>query len=110
MIIRCIKAILALTREQVRALYSIAMLFGIVALSVESWVLLGIAYNAAQEGEASAFFGLLVTRLRYVSVLTGMFALIVALVVFGADYFRAKWGDNELSAGKGEGKGEGNVK
>jgi uncharacterized protein YqgC (DUF456 family) len=39
--------------------------------------------------------------LRYDAILVGLFALIVALTVFGADYMRAKWGDREVGFGKG---------
>ena len=94
MIIRCWKALLSLTRQQVRSLYAIAMLGGIVALSAESWLLIGLAHGA--EGE---WFSLLLERLRIVSALTGMFALIIALTVFGADYFKAKYGGAEFEAG-----------
>lgn len=88
------KALLSLTRQQVRSLYAIAMLAGIVALSAESWVLLGLASGA--EGQ---WFQLLLERLRIVSGLTGLFALIVALTVFGADYFKAKFRDVEFESG-----------
>ena len=97
--IRCWKALISLTREQVRSLYAIAMLLGIVALSVESWILLGFAHHAAKED--GPMFGLIVRQLEFIAILTGIFALIVALVVFGADYLKAKYKDVELSAGKG---------
>lgn len=95
------RAACGLTRAQVRSLYSIAMLAGIVALSAESWVLLGMAKGAAS-GDPR-WFNLLVERLRYDALLVALFALIVALTVFGADYFKARWGDKEFEAG---GKGE----
>lgn len=91
------RGIIGLTRAQVRSLYSVAMLAGIVALSIESWVLLGMAKGAAS-GDPR-WFNLLVERLRYDAMLVGLFALIVALTVFGADYFKAKWGDREFEAG-----------
>lgn len=97
MIARFLKAITSLDRAQVRSLYSVAMLAGIMALSVESWVLLGMAKGAAS-GDPR-WFNLLVERLRYDAMLVGLFALIVALTVFGADYFKAKWGDREFEAG-----------
>lgn len=99
MIVRCFKAFLSLSREQVRSLYSIAMLAGIVALCAIGSVVMFFAYDAATENPA--WFGLAVEVVRYVFALIAMFALIVALTVFGADYFKAKWGDNEFAAGKG---------
>lgn len=85
---------LSLTRQQIRSLYALAMLGGIVALSAEAWLLIGFASDA--EG---AWFALLLERLRIISGLTGLFALIVALTVFGADYFKARYGDKEIGFG-----------
>ena len=90
-------AMLSLTRTQIRSLYALAMLGGIVALSVEAWFLVAFASDAQ-----GAWFGLILERLRIVSALTGLFALVVALTTFGADYFRAKYGDNEVEFGDRE--------
>lgn len=88
------RAMLSLTRQQIRSLYAIAMLGGIVSLSAEAWILVGLASDA--EGQ---WFVLLLERLRIVSFLTGMFAGIVALTVFGADYLKAKHGETEIEFG-----------
>lgn len=98
---RLFRALIGLSREQVRSLYSVAMLGGIVALSAESWILLGMAKGAAS-GDPR-WFALLVERLRFDAILVGLFALIVALTVFGADYFKAKYGDKEVGFGSGGG-------
>ncbi len=98
-----LKAVINLTRQQIRSLFSVAMLSGIIALSVENWSMLALAYHAMEQGEPfTAWFGLLLERTRYNSGLQAWFALIMGLVVFGADYFRAKWGDREFSAGSDE--------
>lgn len=99
------RAIVGLNREQVRSLFGIAMLAGIIALSMENWAIMALARHAIESGDTfRIWFDLLLERTRYNSALQGFFAFIMGLVVFGADYFRARWGDKELSAGKGEGQ------
>lgn len=91
------RAIVALLFRQIRSLFAIAMLVGIMALSVENWVLVGIAHHAVSGGESmSGFFALLIERLRYNSALQAWFAVILGAVVFGAEALRAKWGDKEI--------------
>jgi len=97
------RAIVALNFRQVRSLFSIAMLAGIIALSVENWVLLGLAHHSIEKGETlMVWLGLLVERTRYNSALQGWFSFVLGMVVFGAEYFRAKWGDKEIGAGRGD--------
>lgn len=99
------RAIVSLSMRQVRSLFAISMLAGIIALSFENWVIIGLAHNAVEGGEMfRIWFDLLLERTRYNSILQGFFAFIMGLIVFGADYFRAKWGDKELSAGNGAGE------
>lgn len=101
------RAIVALDFQQVRSLFAIAMLCGIIALSMENWVLTGLAHHAVSEGEAmTGWLTLLIERLRYNSGLQAWFAIIMGLIVFGAEYFRARFGDKEFSAGR-RGVGEG---
>ena len=99
------RAIVSLTQKQVRSIFAIAMLSGIIALSVENWALIALAHQAVEQGDTfRIWFDLLLERTRYNSILQGFFAFIMGLIVFGADYFRARWGDKELSAGKGDEK------
>lgn len=101
------RAIVALDFRQVRSLFSIAMLCGVVALSLENWVLVGLAHHSIEQGEAAALWiGLLIERLRYNSGLQAWFSVILGLVVFGAEYFRARWGDKEIGAGRGPQPGD----
>ncbi|WPZ05473.1 hypothetical protein [Pelagerythrobacter marinus] len=90
-------ACLSLTRAQVRSLYSIAMLAGIIAFCGAGAVLLWFAYDAALFNPQ--WFRLATEAIRYIFALIAMFAAIVALTVFGADYFKAKYGDAEIEAG-----------
>lgn len=97
------RAVICLTGREMRSLFSVALLCGIIALSIENWVMVGLAHHAIESGDMfRVWFDLLLERTRYNSALQGWFAFILGLIVFGADYFRAKWGDKELSAGKGE--------
>lgn len=91
------RATVSLTRAQVRSLYSVAMLAGIVALSAEGAILIGLAEDAALHN--LLWFKLLVEVIRYLFGLIALFAMFIGLIVFGADYFRAKWGDKEFEAG-----------
>jgi hypothetical protein len=95
------RAIVALTGRQIRSLFSIAMLSGIIALSVENWVMMFLAYDAGRGEVLNGWFKLIIERTRYNSGLQAWFAVILALIVFGADYFRAKLGEKEISFGKG---------
>lgn len=95
------RAVIALNFRQVRSLFSIAMLCGIISLSVENWVYMALAHHSITEGETMmTWLGLLVERTRYNSGLIAWFSVILGLIVFGAEFFRAKWGDKEFSAGK----------
>ena len=101
---RAIRAAFDLDRRQVRSVFSLALLGGIIALSVENWILLALAYDAIRDGGSlKVWWGLLIERTRYNSALQGWFAVIMALVVFGADYFRAKYGDSEVGFGRRKG-------
>lgn len=90
-------AILSLTRQQVRSIYAIAMLAGIVAYCAMGALVLFFAYDAALENRD--WFRMAWEVLRYIFFLIAMNAAIVALTVFGADYFKAKYGDKEVEFG-----------
>lgn len=97
------RAIVALNFQQVRSLFSIAMLCGIISLSIENWAYMALAHHAISEGETlKAWLGMLIERTRYNSALQAWFAFIMGLIVFGAEVFRARWGDKEISAGKSD--------
>jgi hypothetical protein len=96
------RAIVALTFPQVRSLFAVAMLCGIISLSAENWALMVLAHHAVEDGETmKAWLGLIIERTRYNSGLQGFFALILGLTVFGAQYMRARWGDKEIGIGRG---------
>lgn len=96
------QAVIGLTRPQVRSLYAVAMLGGIVALSVQGWAMVALLHDLAHGGSFDInLFGALLFVLKWTFYLIAGHAACVALVVFGADYLRFKYGDAEVSAGKG---------
>lgn len=92
-----------LTPQQMRSVFSLSMIGGMIALTgINVWYTYR-AERAVKQGEAfKPFFALLVEQVRIYSGLIGWFAVIMGLIVFGADYLRAKWGDKEVGLGKGQ--------
>lgn len=91
-----------LTGRQVRALFSLALLGGIVIHSATNWIYIFIVHSMVIEGDLNmVFFGMILEQMRFNSAIIGLFALFVALIVFGADYMKAKYGAAEVSLGKG---------
>lgn len=96
------RAIVALTQQQIKSLFSIAMLTGIIVLSWQNMGLTYVAARAVEKGDTfTSFFALIQEQMRFNSALIAWFAFILGLVVFGADFVRAKWGDKEFETGKG---------
>lgn len=102
MITNVFKFFLNLTTQQMRALFSLAMVGGIISLSMQNVWYTYRAEQAILRGTVYiGFFNLLLEQLRFNSGLIAWFAVIMGLIVFGADYFRARWGDKEVGMGKG---------
>lgn len=92
-----------LTGRQMRALFSIAMLGGMIANSITNWFYIRMVHHMVEDGEVNmSFFGMIMEQMRFNSGLTAWFAVILGLIVFGADYLRAKHGETEISFGKGD--------
>ena len=90
-----------LNRTQMRNVFSLFMLAGILALSTTNWVYMGLAKSASQKNDL-IWLGVVIEQTRFNSILIGFFAFIVGGIAFGADYLRAKHGDTELALGKGK--------
>lgn len=90
------RALIGLSREQVRSLYSVAMLGGIVALCCLGFTFIWWGEDAALVNVL--WFKMLAEVIRYVFALIALFALIVGMTVFGAEHFSLKWADKEFSA------------
>lgn len=95
------RAVISLTSGHIKSIFSIAMLGGIISLSMENWAIMRLAYVAVEQGDTfRPWFDLLLERTRYNSILQGFFAFILALIVFGADRFSAKIAGQEIEAGR----------
>jgi hypothetical protein len=91
-----------LSPQQMKSVLTLAMIGGMISLSAQNVWYTFIAKEALHHGEQYLpFFGLIHQQIEFNSYLIGWFALIMGLIVFGADYFRAKWGDKDLGFGKG---------
>lgn len=91
-----------LSRQQMRSVFSLAMIGGMVALSTQNVLYAYLARRAVDQGAAyQPLFALILEQMRFNSALVAWFALILGLVVFGADYFRARLGEKEIEFGEG---------
>jgi len=90
-----------LSRQQMRSLFSVAMIGGVIALSTQNLLYTYLARRAVDEGDTyRPLFLLIQEQMRFNSGLIAWFALILGLVVFGADYFRARLGEKEIEFGE----------
>jgi hypothetical protein len=95
-----LRALVNLTRTQMRAIFSLAMLGGIIALSFQN---LGLMFLVEKRnaGIESLFGQMALNQQWWNNAIMGGFATILGMVVWGADYLRAKYGGMELEAGDG---------
>jgi len=93
-----LRALVGLSRQQVRSLFSVALIGGIIALSTQNVLYTFVAWRAV---DRVPLFALVQEQMRFNSALSAWFALILGLVVFGADYFRARLGEKEIEFGDG---------
>ncbi|AIT81210.1 hypothetical protein [Novosphingobium pentaromativorans] len=100
-VVSALTVLVNLTRQQMRALFSLAMIGGMISLSGQNFIYTYFARRAVARGEAyRPLFDLIQEQMRFNSALVAWFAVILGLIVFGADWLRAKWGDRELQFGK----------
>lgn len=105
---RGLMVLINLSREQMRALFSVAMIGGIIALSTQNMVLIIMEWLGVEDTQPGSLFGRMVLNQQWWNnaIMAG-FAAILGLVVFGADYFRAKVDQKEIEFGsKAKGEGE----
>lgn len=100
-----LRALINMDRRQMRALFSVAMLGGIVSLSFQNIGLIMMVRNLLKDAAPGSLFGQMALNQQWWNnaIMAG-FATILGMVVWGADYLKAKYGDKELEAGK---KGDG---
>lgn len=90
-----------LTPGQMKSLLTLAMIGGIVAISGQNVWYLFMAKAALHAHGHKEFFDLVTEQMKFNSYLQAWFAFIMGMIVFGADYVRAKFLGHELGLGRG---------
>ncbi len=102
MLVGILTVLVNLNARQMRAIFSLSMLGGIVALSFQNFFYIAWAKKAIELGTAYLpWFDLLADQIQFYSWLIGILSGIVAMVVIGADWLRAKYGAFEVGFGSG---------
>ena len=82
---RALHVVVNLSGEQMRSLFSFAMMSGMFSLSMQNIWFTFIAKSAVDKGELfRPFFALIQEQMRFNSALIAWFAVIMGLIVFGA--------------------------
>ena len=96
-------ALINMDRRQMRSLFSIAMLGGIIALSFQNGALILMVRELLGEARPGSLFGqMALNQQLWNNGIISLFCVSLALVVWGADYFTAKYKGGEISAGNAE--------
>ncbi len=94
-----------LNHTQIRALFSLGMLGGIIALSLQNIGLIVMVKHILGEASPGSLFGqMAMDQQWWNNVIMAGFGGILGLVVFGADYLKFKHGKTEGSFGKEDDK------
>lgn len=105
---RCAIALVNLSRTQMRAIFSLGMLGGIIALSLQNIGLIVMVRRTLGEASPGSLFGqMAMDQQWWNNAIMAGFGGILGLVVFGADYFRAKVDEKEIEFGSGSPKENG---
>lgn len=96
-----LRTLVNLTRTQMRAIFSLAMLGGVIALSFQNLGLMLMVDKRAASAE-SLFGQMALNQQWWNNAIMASFATILGLVVWGADYLKARYADIELETGRGE--------
>lgn len=95
-------ALINMDRRQMRSLFSIAMLGGIVALSFQNGGLILMVRQLLKDAAPGSLFGqMAINQQLWNNIIIMVFCVSLALIVWGADYFTAKYKGGEISAGRG---------
>lgn len=101
-----LSALINLSRVQMRAVFSLAMLGGIVSLSFQNMALIVLVDRRGEIEIASLLGKMILSQQFWNNAIMGAFALILGLVVWGADRFRMKSRIAEIEAGRGPDEGD----
>lgn len=95
------RALINLSRIQMRAVFSLAMLGGIVSLSFQNMALIVLVDQRGNVQIASLLGKMVLSQQFWNNAIMACFATILGLVVWGADRFRMKSRIAEIEAGRG---------
>ena len=90
-----------LSARQMRSVFSLFMLAGIVALSALVVMLTNEIERSFGVGIGNRYVEILFWVVRFFCYLMAWFSGIMGLVVFGADWLRARYGNAEFGFGQG---------
>ena len=102
---RAIRFIVDLTPQQMQSFATLSMIAGIMANSV--WVYIYVRgirteIKNGMDPQDNPFFEASLDVIFYTSLMSGMFALFVSAIAFGADYLQVRYKDLSIGAGDGE--------
>ena len=95
------RALINLSRIQMRAVFSLAMLGGIISLSFQNIALIVLVDQRGNVQIASLLGKMVLSQQFWNNAIMACFATILGLVVWGADRFRMKSRIAEIEAGRG---------
>lgn len=95
-------ALINMDRRQMRSLFSIAMLGGIIALSIQNMVLIALVRDLLGQVAGTLFGNMVTNQQLWNNIIILVFCVSLALIVWGADYFTAKYRGLDISAGSSE--------
>jgi hypothetical protein len=97
-----LRALVNLSRIQMRAIFSLAMLGGIISLSFQNIALIVLVDQRGNVQIASLMGKMVLSQQFWNNAIMASFATILGLVVWGADRLRMKSRIAEIEAGKGD--------
>ncbi|WP_417615284.1 hypothetical protein [Parasphingorhabdus sp.] len=99
---RAAMVLVNLTPRQMQAACTLSMIGGIISNSVWIWLYIGKVERAALLGldPESPLFTVTLSAVKYLSIMSGGFALFMCLIAFGAEWIRVKYKDFEAGTSR----------
>jgi len=99
---RAMMILVDLSPRQMQALCTLALIGGIVANSFWIWIYISKVEVAVAAGvdPNSPLFTVLLSIVKYLAIMSGVFSLFMSLIAFGAEWIRVKFKQFEAGTGK----------
>ena len=99
---RATMVLVNLTPRQMQALCTLSMIGGIITNSFWVWLYIVKVERAALLGldAGSPLFTVTLSAVKYLSIMSGGFALFMCLIAFGAEWIRVKYKNFEAGTGR----------